>query len=61
MERKKYNLPSAKSDGVETLIQLQLLDDNEFLKNFLDVNSPGHGQQDLDPNSSVIERYVGKR
>ena len=52
MEREKYNLRSAKSDGVQTPIQLQLLEDYKFLKNLLEVNSPGHTQQASDLNSS---------
>ena len=55
MGRKKYNLRSAKSDGVQTPILLQLSDDNKFLKNLLEVNSPGRAQQDSDPNSSVSD------
>ena len=51
MERKKYNLHSAKSDGEEIPIQLQLLEDDKFLKNLLEVNSPGHAQQASDLNS----------
>ena len=38
MERKKYNLCSARSDGVQTPIQLQFSEDNEHLKNLLEVN-----------------------
>ena len=45
MERKKYNLRFAKSDGVQTPIQLQPLDYHKFLKNLLEVNYPGHAQQ----------------
>ena len=52
MERKKHNLRSAKSDGVQTPIQLQLSDNNKFLKNLLEVNSSGHAQQASDLNSS---------
>ena len=52
MERKKYNLRSAKSDGVQTPIQLQLSEDNKFLKNLLEVNSSGHSQQASDQNFS---------
>ena len=52
MERKEYNFRSTKSDGVQTPIQLQLLEDDEFLKNLLEVNSSGHGQQASDQNSS---------
>ena len=37
MKRKKYNLRSAKGEGVQIPIQLQLLEDNEFLKNLLEV------------------------
>ena len=48
MERKKYNLRSAKSDGVQTPIQLQLSKDNDFLKNLLEAHSPGHTQQASD-------------
>ena len=55
MERTKYNLHSGKSDGVQTLIQLQSLDNNEFLRNLLEVNSSGHAQQDSDLNSSSSE------
>ena len=44
MEKKKYNLRSAKSEGVQIPIQLQLSEDNEFLMNLLEVNSPGHAQ-----------------
>ena len=51
MERKKYNLHSAKSDSVQIPIQLQLSEDNEFLKNLPEVNSPGHAQQASDLNS----------
>ena len=43
---------SVKSDGVQTPIQLQLSEDNEFLKNLLEVNSLGHAQQASDQNSS---------
>ena len=50
MEKKKYNLCSAKSDGVQIPIQLQLSEDNKFL-NLLEVNSPGHAQQASDLNS----------
>ena len=52
MEKKKYNLHSAKSDGVQAPIQWELLEDNEFLKNLLEVNSSGHAQQASDQNSS---------
>ena len=55
MERKKYNLHSAKSDGVQTPIQLQSSGDHEFLKNLLEVNSPGHAQQASDLNSSISD------
>ena len=55
MERKKYNLLSSKSDGVQTPIQLQLSEDNEFLKNLLEMNSPGHAQQASDLNSSISD------
>ena len=48
----KYNLHSAKSDGVQIPIQLQLSEDNEFLKNLLEVNSPGHARQASDQNSN---------
>ena len=51
MERKKYNLHSAKSDCVQIPIQLQLSDDNDFLKNLLEFNFPGHAQQASDQNS----------
>ena len=51
MERKKYSLCSAKGDGVHTPIQLHLSEDNEFLKNLLEFNSPGHAQQISDQNS----------
>ena len=46
---------SIKSDGVQTPIQLQSSDDNEFLWNLLKVNSSGHTQQDSEPNSSSSE------
>ena len=39
------------SDGVRTPIQLHLSDDHEFLKNLLEVNSPGHAQEASDLNS----------
>ena len=52
MEKKKYNLLSAKSDGVPTPIQLQSSEDQKFLKNMLEVNSLGHAQQTLDLNPS---------
>ena len=55
MERKKYNLRSAKSDGVQTTIQQQLLGDKGFLKNLLEVNSPGQSQQVSDKNYSSSE------
>ena len=55
MERKKYNVRSAKSDGVQAPIQLQLSEDNEFLKNLLEMKSSGHTQQDSDPNSSITD------
>ena len=35
MEKIKYNLDFAKSDGVQIPIQLQLLENNDFFKNFL--------------------------
>ena len=57
MERKKYNLRSAKSDGVQTPIQLQLSKESECLKNLREVNSPGHAQQDVDKNSSSSDFY----
>ena len=53
--RKKYNLRSAKSDGVQIPIQLQLSEDSKFLKNLLEVNSPGHAQQASDLNSSTSD------
>ena len=43
---------SAKSDGVQIPIQLQLSEDNKFFKNLLEANSPGHAQQASDLNSS---------
>ena len=55
METKKYNLHPAKSDGVQTSIQLQSSDDNDFLRNLLKVNYSGHTQQDSEPNSSSRE------
>ena len=51
MERKKYNLCSAMSDGVRTPIQLQPSKDHKFLKELLEV-SPGHAQHASDVNSS---------
>ena len=54
MEKKKHNLCSAKSDGVQSSIQLQS-DDNKFLRNLLEVNSFGHTQQDSHLNSSSSE------
>ena len=30
-------------------------EDNAFLKNLLEVKSPGHAQQDSDPNSSISD------
>ena len=55
MEKKKYNFRLAKSDGVQTSIQLQSLDDNKFLRNLLEVNSSGYTQQDSGSNSSSSE------
>ena len=43
---------SAKSEAVQILIQLQLSEDNKFLKNLLEVNSPGHVHKASDLNSS---------
>ena len=43
---------SAKGYGVQIPIQLQLSEDNQFLKNLLEVNSPGHAEQASDQNSS---------
>ena len=51
MEKKKYNLRSFKSDGVQAPIQMHLLEDHNFLTNLLG-DSPAHAQQDTDPNSS---------
>ena len=52
MEKRNYDLHSAKSDGVQIPIQLQLSENNAFLKNLLEINSPGHAQQDSEKNSS---------
>ena len=43
---------SAKSDGVQIPIERQLSEDNKFLKNLLEVHSPGHAQHVSDLNSS---------
>ena len=51
MEKKKYNLRSVKSDGVQAPIQMHLSEDHNFLTN-LPGNSSAHAQQDSDPNSS---------
>ena len=51
MERKKYNLRSVKSDGVQAPIQMHLSENHEFLMNLLG-NSPAHAQQDSGPNPS---------
>ena len=51
MEKKKYNLHSFKSDGVQAPIQMHLSEDHHFLANLLG-DSPTHAQQDTDPNSS---------
>ena len=51
MEKKKYNLRSVKSDGVQAPIQMHLSKDHNFLTNLLG-NSFAHAQQDSDPNSS---------
>ena len=55
MERKKYNLRSARSEGVQMSIQLQHSEDNEFLTNLLEVNSPGYAQQASAQNSFVSD------
>ena len=55
MEMKKYFLRSAKSESVQIPIQLQLSEDNDFLKNLLEVNFLGHAQQTSDQNSSGSE------
>ena len=49
MEKKKYNLRSGKSDGVQAPIQMHLLGDYDFLTNLLG-DSTAHAQQDSDPN-----------
>ena len=53
MERKKYNLHSSKSDGVQTHIQLQSSEKNsEFLRNLLEVKL---FWSDLNSSSSDVE------
>ena len=48
MGRKKYNLRSAKSDGVQTPILWQLSDDNKFLKNLLESDNAGAQPRSFD-------------
>ena len=54
MEKKKYNLRSFKSDGVQAPLQMHMSEDHIFLTNSLG-NSSAHAQQDSDPNSSGID------
>ena len=54
MEKKKYNLRSGKSDGVQAPIQMHLSEDHDFLTNLLG-NASAHAQPDSDSNSSASD------
>ena len=52
MEKKKYNLRSAKSNSLEVPVQLQISNDNDFITNLLDSQTLAMSQQESQNSSS---------
>ena len=52
MEKKKYNLWSAKSNSLEVPVQLQISNDNDFITNLLDSHTLAMSQQESQNSSS---------
>ena len=50
--KKKYNLQSGKSEGIQVPVQLQLSSDNDFIMNLLSSNTLAMAQQELQNSSS---------
>ena len=55
MEKKKYNLRSNKSDGLQIPLQVHLSDDNDFVTNLLGHKTTNMSQQDSDSSLSGSE------
>ena len=52
MEKKKYNLRSAKSNSLEVPVELQISNDNDFITNLLDSQTLAMSQQESQNSSS---------
>ena len=55
IERKKYNLRSAKTDTIQIPLQLHLSDNNDFLTNLLGTENAAMSHQALDSSLSGSE------